>query len=69
MKLRFVRSQSTETYFQALLGYLNQHGCPLAFYSDRHSVLAPAMAFYLDHWYWIAFSCSAYMLKVARWRP
>ena len=41
MQLRFVQSESTETYFEALEGYLRQHGCPVAFYSDRHSVFRP----------------------------
>lgn len=31
-----------ETYFEALRGYVHQHGCPVAFYSDRHSVFRPA---------------------------
>ena len=38
MQLRFVPSESTEAYFQALRGYLADHGCPVAFYSDKHSV-------------------------------
>ena len=38
MQLRFVPSESTEAYFQALRGYLESHGCPVAFYSDKHSV-------------------------------
>ena len=38
MHLRFVASESTESYFEALRGYLNAHGCPIAFYSDKHSV-------------------------------
>ncbi len=38
MQLRFVPSESTESYFAALRGYLNEHGCPVAFYSDKHSV-------------------------------
>jgi len=38
MQLRFVRSESTESYFEALRNYLDTHGCPVAFYSDRHSV-------------------------------
>ena len=38
MQLRFVPSESTESYFQALCGYLQGHGCPVAFYSDKHSV-------------------------------
>ena len=38
MQLRFVPSESTDWYFQALQGYLEVHGCPVAFYSDKHSV-------------------------------
>ena len=41
MQLRFVPSESTEAYFQALRGYLESHGCPVAFYSDKHSVFRP----------------------------
>jgi hypothetical protein len=38
MQLRFVASESTESYFEALHGYLEAHGCPVAFYSDKHTV-------------------------------
>ena len=38
MQLRFVPSESTTSYFEALRGYLETHGCPVAFYSDKHSV-------------------------------
>ncbi len=38
MQLRFVPSESTESYFEALDGYLTTHGCPTAFYSDKHTV-------------------------------
>ena len=38
MQLRFVPSESTASYFEALHGYLQDHGCPVAFYSDKHSV-------------------------------
>jgi hypothetical protein len=38
MQLRFVRSESTDSYFEALQGYLETHGCPTAFYSDKHTV-------------------------------
>ena len=34
MQLRFVPSESTAFYFEALQGYLKDHGCPIAFYSD-----------------------------------
>jgi hypothetical protein len=38
MQLRFVLSESTDSYFEALDGYLTTHGCPTAFYSDKHTV-------------------------------
>ncbi|ACT06965.1 Integrase catalytic region [Dickeya chrysanthemi Ech1591] len=38
MQLRFVKSESTFTYFDATRGYLEKHGKPLAFYSDKASV-------------------------------
>ena len=38
MQLRFVKSESTDSYFEALQGYLEAHGCPVAFYSDKHTV-------------------------------
>jgi transposase len=38
MQLRFVRSESTDSYFEALQGYLGAHGCPVALYSDKHTV-------------------------------
>jgi hypothetical protein len=38
MQLRFVPSESTDSYFKALRDYLTTHGCPVAFYSDKHSV-------------------------------
>lgn len=38
MQLRFVASESTNSYFEALDGYLTKHGCPTAFYSDKHTV-------------------------------
>jgi hypothetical protein len=38
MHLRFVPSESAFAYFGALQGYLETHGCPVAFYSDKHSV-------------------------------
>jgi hypothetical protein len=38
MQLRFVASESTWSYFDCLRGYLDAYGCPVAFYSDKHSV-------------------------------
>ena len=38
MQLRFVPSESAFAYFEALKGYLETHGCPVALYSDRHSI-------------------------------
>jgi hypothetical protein len=38
MQLRFVPSESTASYFETLEGYVQAHGCPVAFYSDKHSI-------------------------------
>jgi len=38
MELRFVKSESTFSYFEALESYLLKHGRPVAFYSDKHTV-------------------------------
>jgi hypothetical protein len=38
MQLRFVRSESAFSYFEDLGLYLKNHGCPVAFYSDKHSI-------------------------------
>ena len=38
MQLRFVPSESAFAYFQATRGLLEQHGKPIAFYSDKHTV-------------------------------
>ena len=38
LQLRFVPSESTDYYFEALNGYLTTYGCPTAFYSDKHTV-------------------------------
>ncbi|MBP2239037.1 hypothetical protein J2Z31_005578 [Sinorhizobium kostiense] len=42
MQLRFVRAESAFTYFEALELYLKDHGAPVAFYSDKHSVFPVA---------------------------
>ena len=38
MELRFVKSESTFSYFEALESYRRKHGRPVAFYSDKHPV-------------------------------
>lgn len=38
MELRFCESESTFNYFEAAKAYLNRHGKPVAFYSDKASV-------------------------------
>lgn len=38
MHLRFVTSESTFSYFEATRGYLDKHGRPQAFYSDKATV-------------------------------
>lgn len=42
MELRFVESESTFSYFDALESYLLKHGRPVAFYSDKHTVFRVA---------------------------
>jgi transposase len=42
MRLLFVRSENAFAYFEALHGYLESHGRPVAFYSDKHSVFRVA---------------------------
>ncbi len=42
MELRFVLSESTFSYFSALRSYLEAHGRPVAFYSDKHTVFRVA---------------------------
>ncbi len=39
MQLRFVASESAFDYFRATRAYLEEHGKPVAFYSDKHNVL------------------------------
>jgi hypothetical protein len=38
MHLQFVESESTFSYFAATTAYLEKHGKPVAFYSDKHGV-------------------------------
>src|SRR3954453_8917305 len=38
MALGFVPSESTFAYFEVLRRYLEAHGKPVAFYSDKHSI-------------------------------
>ncbi len=42
MELRFVPSESTFSYFEALESYLHTHGRPVAFYSDKQTVFRVA---------------------------
>lgn len=42
MHLEFVISESTFSYFGALEAYLHEHGRPVAFYSDKHTVFRVA---------------------------
>ncbi len=37
-ELRFAKSESTFDYFEATHSYIERHGRPLAFYSDKHGV-------------------------------
>ena len=38
VQLRFVRSESTDSYLSAVHAYVVAFGCPVAFYSDKHTV-------------------------------
>ena len=38
MQLRFVTSESTFDYFRTTRAYLEEHGKPVAFYSDKHGI-------------------------------
>lgn len=38
MELRFTYTESTFSYFAATRGYLERHGKPVAFYSDKASI-------------------------------
>jgi hypothetical protein len=38
MQMRFVASESAFDYFRTLRGYLQAHGKPVAFYSDKHNI-------------------------------
>jgi transposase len=41
MQLRFVPTESSFAYFEASRGYLEAHGKPVAFYSDKASIFRP----------------------------
>lgn len=38
MALRFAPAETTRAYMETLWSYINDHGVPLALYSDRHSI-------------------------------
>jgi hypothetical protein len=38
VQLRFVQSESTDSYLSAIHAYVVAFGCPVAFYSDKHTV-------------------------------
>ncbi len=42
MELRFAVAESTFSYFEATKSYLNRHGKPVAFYSDKATTFRPA---------------------------
>ena len=45
MALRFVTSESTFDYFRVTRAYLEQHGKPVAFYSDKHGIWPQGLRF------------------------
>ena len=44
MALGFVPSESAFAYFEVLQRYLETHGKPVAFYSDKHSIFRVSKA-------------------------
>jgi transposase len=38
LQLRFEETETTDGYFMAMLGYIKQHGLPIALYSDKHGI-------------------------------
>lgn len=50
MQLRFVKSESTFSYFETLELYLRAHGRPVAFYSDKHTVFRVAQQGAIRAW-------------------
>jgi hypothetical protein len=44
MELKFVPEESTFSYFEATKEYLLNHGKPVSFYSDKHTVFKPAQS-------------------------
>src|SRR3546814_7869488 len=44
MHRRMVESESTFAYMEATRAYIERHGKPVAFYSDKHSVFRNARA-------------------------
>jgi hypothetical protein len=40
MHAHFTPAETTQAYFKALKAYVQQYGCPAAFYSDRHIIFA-----------------------------
>lgn len=38
LQLRFEETETTEGYFRTMLGYIKQHGLPVALYSDKHGI-------------------------------
>lgn len=38
VEMRFVKTESTLTYFESVKSYIKRYGIPLAFYSDKHSI-------------------------------
>ncbi len=38
MEMRFVPEECLEGYFRGMERYIKKYGCPLALYSDRHTI-------------------------------
>ncbi len=51
MEFRFMKSECTFSYFEALESYLHTHGRPVAFYGDKNTVFRVARRIQDDPWF------------------
>lgn len=62
--MRFVKSETTRAYMEALRTYLLQFGLPLALYSDRHSIFRKACCERLEENRWSQFERAVCTLDI-----
>ena len=62
--MRFVNSETTQAYMEAVRTYLLQYGAPLALYSDRHSIFRKAACERLEENRWSQFERAVLTLDI-----